>query len=48
MCIICNNQYDIYIIKITICNQIKKIPKELINLQILNCYKTKIKEIPKD
>ena len=48
MCIICSNQYDINIIRLIICNQITKIPKELINLQQLNCFYTQIKKKPKN
>lgn len=42
MCIICTNEYDtnLTILNCLSCNEIKEIPKEFVNLEILHCYNT--------
>jgi hypothetical protein len=46
MCIICRKEYDVNTKVIYCCDNIKKIPKTLINLKTLDCCKTQIKKIP--
>jgi hypothetical protein len=48
MCIICRKEYDNETVFIDYCENIKKIPKELVNLETLYCYFTQIKFIPKE
>jgi Leucine-rich repeat (LRR) protein len=48
MCGICRNDYDKNSINfIDCCRNVKKIPKDLINLKILYCFDAQVKKIPK-
>jgi Leucine-rich repeat (LRR) protein len=48
MCGICRNDYDNNSINfIDCCGNVKKIPKDLINLKILYCFDAQVKKIPK-
>jgi Leucine-rich repeat (LRR) protein len=47
MCEICTKDYDISLIYLLCCENVKIVPKELINLDTLYCDKTQIKKIPK-
>ena len=50
MCILCNNTYKIKSenLDISNCQIIAKLPKTLINVEILNISNTKITKIPKE
>jgi Leucine-rich repeat (LRR) protein len=48
MCIICDKEYNDNTEFIECCEDVKKIPKELINLRTLYCDETQIKKIPKE
>jgi Leucine-rich repeat (LRR) protein len=49
MCLICTKEYNTNTTSIYCCEntQVRKMPKELINLEILYCHETQIKKIPK-
>jgi hypothetical protein len=47
MCRICKKEYDNDTVFIDCCGNIKKIPKELVNLKTLYCFDTQVKKIPK-
>ena len=46
MCKICDNTYTIDDIQLLACSRVKILPNGLNNLQRLDCYNTKIKQIP--
>ena len=50
MCIVCTGEYDISLTQLLChnCQQITEIPKELINLNYIECGYTKISKIPKE
>lgn len=46
MCIICSSEYSIDTTHLTCCEEVKEIPKTLVNLEVLRCDKSQVKNIP--